>query len=160
MNTAKNPDLPVVEFKWWYRWVGAGGCFLLGGLLLAIGVPALVRLIGDLHTLPPTVTTSNVWPAALALGPAIVGLGFFFLFPPVLVERQRKADGKPPYKGTLLRTKIALGGLLAALLLYPILAIAADSVTSAILERHGYTWSAIDQGHHSRIHEARWARPA
>lgn len=105
------------------------------------------------------IVTSNGWPALLPLGLGIVGPAVFFLFPPVLVEQRRRARGQPPLTGTLLRTKVMLAGIVASLALYPILTIAVDSVTTAVLERHGYRSTVVDPGHRSTIHEVRWTRP-
>lgn len=147
----------VPQFRWWYRWAMAAGVLLLSGLALAFAVPELLRLIADLRTFPPVITTSNGWTAMLPLGLGILAILPICLSPPVLDQRRRKARGEPPRTGMLPQTKLFLVGLTGALITYPLLTIGADMVIGSILERHGYRWTEIDHGH-SRLHEYRWTR--
>lgn len=150
----------IPQFKWWYRWVGAGSLLLLGLVSLALAIPDAVRLVGDLHSLPPVITVSTAMATMLPLGIAMLGAALFFLFPPVLVEQARRSCGEAPSKGTLLRTKVFVIGLLLCLALSPILSVALRAGTGSYLEGHGYTAEDAGQRLRTKSSTLRWTRPA
>lgn len=157
-----DPVSPVSEevpaWKWWYRWVGSGALLALGLVSLAFAVPEAVRLVGDLRALPPVITVGTSMAAMLPLGLGMLGAALFFLFPPVLMEQRRRALGLPPHKGTLKRTKAFVFGLLACLLLYPILSLALREGTGSFLEARGYVAQTVDQRLGAKSSTLRWAR--
>lgn len=151
-------DIPT--FKWWYRWVGSGALLALGLVSLAIAVPEAVRLVDDLRTLPPVITIGTGMAAMLPLGFGMLGAALFILFPPVLVEQRRRARGEPSHKGTLKRTRFFVVGLLACLLLWPILSVSLRAGTGSYLEARGYTAQASDRRLRSRSSTVTWTRAA
>lgn len=150
-------DIPA--FKWWYRWVGAGALLVLGLISLAFAVPDAMRLIDDLRKLPPVITAGTGMATMLPLGLAMLGASLFILFPPVLVEQARRSRREPPRRGTLLRTKLFVGGLLLCLALAPILSVALRAGTGSYLEGHGYTAENAAQRPGGKSSMLRWTRP-
>lgn len=142
MDAVPSVSDDVPAWKPWYRWVGSGTMLALGLVALALAVPDALRLAADLRTLPPVITIGTGMAAMLPLGVGVLGAALFFLFPPVLVEQRRRARGEPPPKGMLKRTKAFVFGLLACLLLYPILSVTLRAGTASYLEPRGYTAQA------------------
>lgn len=145
MDAVSSVSDDVPQFKWWYRWVGAGALLVLGLVSLTFAIPDAMRLVDDLRTLPPVISAGTGMATMLPLGIGMLGASLFFLFPPVLVEQARRARGELPRQGIMLRTKAFVAGLLLCLALSPILNIALREGTGSYLERFGYIRSEVDQ---------------